>query len=107
MPTINVRLSSKIPAVTALVSARLASAIEKAATDIEAHAKAQAPVDTGYLKGAIEAKKQSPLAWRVESPADYSLYQEYGTHKMGAHPFMTPAAETVRPSLEMALRNLA
>ena len=27
---------------------------------------------------------------------DYGIYQEFGTTKMAAHPFMTPAAEAVR-----------
>lgn len=84
--------------------AKAAAAVEKAAFDIEAHAKALAPVDTGFLRAAIAAEPTgNPLRWRVWSFASYSVYQEYGTRSMAAQPYMTPAAELVRPQLRQAI----
>ena len=42
----------------------------------------------------------------VDVGASYGIYQEYGTYKMATHPFMTPAAEAVRPSFMAAMRQL-
>jgi len=37
---------------------------------------------------------------------DYGVHQEFGTHKMAAHPFMTPAIEHVRPAYNEGLKQL-
>jgi HK97 gp10 family phage protein len=37
---------------------------------------------------------------------DYSIYLEYGTSRMLARPFMTPAAERVRQRFIRRMRNL-
>ena len=93
------------------------------AFDIEANAKVRAPVMTSALRNSIYTvtKKQDGYASAVASaraknkdvafgrhptptgktianvgPAvDYAEYQEYGTSKMAAHPFLTPAVEDV------------
>ena len=64
-------------------------------------------MDTGHLKNSIQARPEGLLVWRVESPADYSLYVEFGTRRMAARPFLTPAVEIVRPRLLEALRRIA
>ena len=103
---IDVKVSTRFPALQALTLARAAAAIEKAALDIEAQAKSRAPVDTGLLRNSINASPTGPLEWTVESPVSYSVYQEFGTRKMPAHPYMLPAVEFVKPSLESAFRRL-
>lgn len=105
MATISVSVKSRVPMVSALVHGRVAIAITKAAHDIEAHAKSRAPVDTGLLKSSIEAEG-SGAEWRVVSPAHYSVYQEFGTSRSAAQPYMLPAVEVVRPSLIAALRRI-
>lgn len=102
---VTVVVHSYVPAVTAIVHHRIEAALAKAAMDIEAHAKQLAPVDTGALKNAINANGGG-LAWRVDSPAAYSTFQEFGTRKMPAHPYMVPAVEIVRPSFLQAMRSL-
>lgn len=105
MATIRVVVRSRVPYVTAAVYAKAAAATAKAAHDIEAGAKSMAPVDTGLLRSSIAAKG-SGLAWVVESPVDYSVFQEFGTSRMAAQPYMIPAAERVRPSYIAAMRAL-
>jgi len=35
-------------------------------------------------------------AWqRIQPEVEYAIYQELGTYKMRAHPFLSPAAETI------------
>jgi HK97 gp10 family phage protein len=77
---------------------REASQIVRAgAFAIEGHAKDKAPVDTGALKNSIEAEERSgPLAWWVHDGVEYGIYQELGTSRMAAQPFLTPAVEGVR-----------
>ena len=53
--------------------------------------------DTGFLASNISAKISGDrLEGEVISNADYSEALEFGTIKMGARPFMQPAAEEVR-----------
>ena len=97
MPTISVTVHSRFPVIAAAALAKAAIVTAKAAHDIEANAKARAPVDTGLLKSSIGASGGG-LSWRVDSPVNYSVYQEFGTSKMAAHPYMIPAASAVAPS---------
>lgn len=55
-------------------------------------AKTKAPYDTGALSNSIEVEK----AWGgyiVKDGVEYGVFQELGTSKMAAHPFMVPAVE--------------
>lgn len=92
-----------LPHIAAQLEAKAGAAIGKAALDIEGRAKQLAPVDTGNLRNSITAEQQSALAWVVAVGAEYGIYQEYGTHKMGARPFLTPAFTAVAPGLLDAL----
>lgn len=105
MGTVSVTVRAHGRKTSAEVLAKTSLAIRKAAHDIEAQAKVRAPVDTGNLKNSIQASG-SDVEWRVDSPAEYSLYQEMGTRRMAAHPFMIPAVEIVRPVFLAALKSL-
>ena len=105
MGTITVTVRSHAKRVSAETAVKMALATRKAAFDIEAQAKTRAAVDTGNMKNSINASGDK-LAWRVDSPAEYSLYVEFGTSRMGAQPFMVPAVEMVRPSFLAALKAL-
>lgn len=105
--SIRIKVTSNVGRVTGLAHERAEAAIAKAAADIEAQAKARAPVDTGLLRSSINQPPTGDSMRRVvESPVNYSVYQEYGTSKMPAQPYMTPAVELVRPSFEAAMRKL-
>src|SRR3990167_3639763 len=100
---VSVSVKSYVPRVTAAVHAKAALATAKAAHDIEAQMKIRAPVDTGNLRNSINTQGAG-VNWIVHSPAEYSIYQEFGTYKMPAHPFCVPASEAVRPSYIAALK---
>ena len=90
----------------AAVEAKIGSAVRKAAFDIEAQAKSRAPVDTGNLRNSINANGHG-AEYRVDSPAAYSIFQEFGTRHQPGTPYMVPAAEHVKPALIAALKRIA
>lgn len=104
--SVTVTVRSRVPGATADVLRRAEQITAKAAYDIEARAKAQAPVDTGFLKSSIEASG-SGTDWQVDAHAAYSIFLEFGTRRAGARPFLIPALEAVRPSYLAAMRRLA
>lgn len=95
------------------ISGQLAKvAVKKTAKDIESTAKQLAPVDTGFLRGAISTSdlrnvnQDSPSA-EVRASANYAIYQELGTSRMAPQPFMGPAADKHAPAFEQAMAELA
>lgn len=103
---VSVIVHNRVPATSKLVRERIGVAVRKAAFDIEAQAKARAPVDTGNLRNSINANGGG-LDYRVDSPAAYSIYQEFGTRHQPGTPYMIPAAEHVKPALIAALKRVA
>lgn len=97
---------SQIPEIAAGMMPKAQAAVDKAAADIEAHAKQRAPVDTGALRNSIQSRPVAPLSAEVTTGVDYAIYQEYGTHKMAAQPFMTPAADAVSPLFVAAMAQI-
>lgn len=75
---------------------RASAVVRKTALDIEADAKGRAPVDTGALRNSIQTTMDGDLSASVGTNIEYAPFQEMGTHRMAAHPFMTPAAEAHR-----------
>ena len=57
-----------------------------------------APVDTGNLINTIaaESKMIDDLTYRVQDGTEYGIFQELGTSRMAAHPFLVPALEQWR-----------
>lgn len=72
---------------------RIAAAVQATASDIETYAKVLAPVSTGALRDSITAQSDGDLSAVVGSDLDYAVYQEYGTSRMPAQPFLTPATD--------------
>lgn len=90
VPT-RVIVKSRIPQYSAAVRVALAKAVQDTAYEIEARAKMNAPVDTGFLKNSIFSKQIAAYRWSIGPSASYGIWQELGTHKMAAHPFLLPA----------------
>lgn len=107
MPTIRLVVKTDFPKATAEVLAKADLVIGKAAHDVEARAKAVAPVRTGLLRNSITTKHDKPLVWEIESPVFYSVYQEFGTRYIHPRPYMSPSLEMVASGLQFALRNIA
>ena len=71
--------------------------VAKAAMQVQGEAATRAPVDTGALRNSIQADEHNgPLEWWVHDGVEYGIYQELGTSRMAAQPFMKPAVESVR-----------
>ena len=99
-------LMDRFPEIIAGMEPLAGAVVQKTAADVEAQAKTFAPVDTGYLRSSIQAQPTGALSAIVNCGADYGIYQEYGTSKMAAHPFMVPAAEVVRPGFLAAMARI-
>lgn len=99
---------SHLGTIAAELQGKAASVVKKTAFDLEAHAKAVVPVDTGNLKNSIETTIESGgLTATVTAGAEYGIYVEYGTARGGpAQPYMTPAAELVRGPFQDAMKKV-
>lgn len=73
---------------------------------VEKRAKAGAPWDTGWLSNNIYANYLGFLQAEVISPVFYSIFQEYGTRKMAAQPYLFPAVEVDWPLLQKRLTRI-
>lgn len=61
---------------------------------VAADAKRLAPVRTGYLRKNIThtvSRKRTFVVGIIRSNARYSIFQEFGTTRNSAHPFLRPA----------------
>jgi HK97 gp10 family phage protein len=118
---------------TAIALHRLtAQLVKKACFDVQAAAVAKCPHVTGYLKssiythtwdssgygqGVVGAKPGTVLLPDLGRPpndhtafigvgANYGIYVEFGTSRMAAQPYLTPAADEVRPSYVESFRRM-
>lgn len=74
---------------------------------VEADAKRNAPVDTGRLRSSIAhrlEKLKNVLRGIVGTRVEYASYQEFGTSKMAAHPFLFPALEANKKRIKELLK---
>lgn len=94
------------PAIQANMLSGAEAATAKAALDMEAGMKTRAPIDTGFLRSSIQARKVGPAHWRVTVGAEYGIYLEYGTRHMQAQPFFFPTVAEVTPAFMAAMRRI-
>ena len=79
------------------VHKQAAEYLEKIALTVEAESKRLAPVRTGRLRASITHEvNEAELLARIGSDVSYAIYQELGTSKMAAHPFLRPALDSAR-----------
>lgn len=83
-----------------------AKAVRKTAADIEREAKAFVPVDTGNLKNSITTTAIG-LAAEIGPTAEYGIYVELGTSRVGPAAYMGPAFDRRAHELETALLSIA
>jgi len=80
--------------------------IRKTTFDVEARAKQLVPVDTGLLRNSIQSEFESDLVGIVFTNTKYAPFVEYGTSRMSAQPYMTPALESQRSPFIRALQTI-
>jgi HK97 gp10 family phage protein len=72
------------------IEGEIQKALEVCAIKVEGDAKLQAPVDTGLLRKSITHRTGEDYA-EVGTSTEYAPFQEFGTSKMPARPFLLPA----------------
>lgn len=80
-------------------------AINEAGEECMAGAKSRARVDTGAMRNAIRHEHKK-LSSSVISPVDHSVFNEFGTVKMSAQPFMRPSHRIAVMHLQQKLKAL-
>lgn len=128
---IQVKLTSRIPEISAELRAKAAVLVQVTAFEIQADAmesmtggrsgrwygnhRASAPgeppaIDQGLLANTIGVSSvpgvDNDLAAMVVANADYAPHLEFGTSRMAPRPFFRPAFERAREGFERALRSL-
>lgn len=99
-------LVSRIPAIAAGCEPKARAAVIKTIADVKSNAMANAAVDTGNMRSSITGQTTRALGGDITAGAEYSVYVEYGTSKMAAQPFMTPAAEAAFPGFVAAMKSI-
>ena len=66
-------------------------ALEAIGLAAEGYAKLKCPVDTGRLRNSITHATQDDVEY-IGTNVEYAAYVEFGTSKMGARPYIKPAA---------------
>ena len=77
---------------------RAKNVLWKAMNKIEELAKVYVPVDTGRLKNSLHLDPTNPgqVEYICTDATEYGVFQEYGTMKMDAQPFLRPAGDIVQ-----------
>lgn len=98
-------VSNRLPQMPAQVRAAVATEVKRATLDVEAKAKALTPVRTGTLRRSIHSVfEHGGLTGLVGPSVLYGKFVEFGTRRMGARPYMRPAAEQVLPRFASAVK---
>ena len=101
-----------IPSIIAQIAEVGAASEWNTAQFIKAHAKKIAPVSVdgnhgnppGFMRDSIETGYDG-FGWFVKVGAFYGAYVEFGTVRMAAIPFLTPAVEDARDYFEQYLKS--
>ena len=106
-PKVQIRVEfNRFPDLISKAPDRARELVKKAAYELEARAKTEVPVDTGNLKNSLSTSLENDgMTGIVSTAVEYAAYVEFGTVKMAARPYMTPAADQVRQSFERAVRD--
>jgi HK97 gp10 family phage protein len=98
-------VSNRLPQMPALIRTAVIQEVSKATLDVEAKSKALAPVKTGLLRRSIHSVfENGGLTGLVGPSVLYGKFVEFGTRRMGARPYMRPAAEQVLPKFVDAVK---
>ncbi len=90
------------------ISTQLKKGMTKACLLVERDAKINSPVDTGRLRSSITNRlevEENQLVGIVGTNVEYASFQEFGTSKMPAHPFLFPALEANKSRIKDLLKD--
>lgn len=98
-------VSNRLPQISAAIKPAVVNEVKVASFDIEAQAKAKVPVKTGTLRRSIHSVfSNGGLTGTIGPSVSYGKFVEFGTRRMGARPYMRPAAEAVLPKFAAAVK---
>lgn len=98
---------NRFPEIAAAMPEKTRAVVAKVARDIEGYAKSVVPVDTGNLKNNIDVEFADKGLTAIVAPhTEYAAFVEFGTRRMSARPYMTPAAERNRPAFLAAMKQM-
>lgn len=72
----------------------------------ESYAKRACPVDTGRLRNSITHQRYDENTEVIGTNVSYASYVELGTSKMGARPYLRPAAEGHTAEYTAIIKNI-
>jgi phage protein, HK97 gp10 family len=99
-------ISNRFAEIAARLPQETGEIVQKTLLAIETTAKMKAPVDTGALRASIQNEMEEETSGVVYTNQEYSQFVEFGTSKMAAQPYMTPAAEGERSHFLSDMSNL-
>ncbi len=94
--------------ITAEMKPKARVIVNKYGVAISGEAAKRSPKDTHALENSILAasKMIADLTYRVQDAVTYGIFQELGTSKMAANPFIVPAVEAWRERFYKAFGEL-
>lgn len=94
--------------ITADMRPKASEIVETYGIKIMSEAAQNAPVDTAALRNSItsESGMTGDLQYTVQDGVEYGVFQELGTSKMAAQPFLVPALEHNRQAFQNAFKEL-
>ncbi len=89
------------------INQQIEKGMTKACVLVERDAKKNAPIDTGRLRNSITHRLETEtgqIIGIVGTNVEYASFQEFGTSKMAAQPFLFPALEANRDKIKDTLK---
>jgi len=96
-------VTPKLAAFKGRIEHEVETELDPVGADMEDHAKSLVRVRTGFLRSTIY-HKATGLVLDFGATADYASYNEFGTSRMSAQPFMRPALDASEQRLLDAIR---
>lgn len=97
-------VSNRLPQIAAAIRPAVSAVVKTKTLEVQAKAQGLAPVKTGALRRSITSQFPTDLTGRVGPSVNYGVFVEFGTRRMGARPYMRPAAESVLPTFAAAVK---
>lgn len=100
--------TSKLEKLTREMKPKASQIVRTYGSMITTSAIKRAPVDTGNLINTISANSKliDTFTFRIQDGTGYGIFQELGTSKMSARPFLVPAVEEFRQKFLQAFEGL-
>ena len=94
--------------ITTEMRPKASAIVNKYGLAITSEAARRAPVDTSALRNSIlsESHMEGDMTFVVSDGVEYGVWQEFGTGRMAAQPFLVPAVESWRDKFLNAFSEL-